>query len=537
MTNKQFYIAAALTFATMTAAAQPQCKIISFDHFGGNGTEVIDRYAGYDIEPDGSFKLHIGTNSTESSSMLTGCAIPIIGGGVFRRYNADYTALLDQRCIPQGTDFRWPTHLVFPQEGGDTILIGQSELSSGDFGIERRNTLGEVVWSKHYGGSSSEGLTRAKKCGDGGFLMIGETLSDDGDVGLDYDGSFGFNGWVLKTDNNGDKLWARVLGSSGEDRISDVIPAADGGCLVIGSTVGTDHDAEGNHGNLDLFAVRLDVDGNTMWHRCYGGSGIDGTWDIKGDRAMEDGSGGYYIASGTASSDGDVATRAPDLDDFWLIHIDSGGDILWENTYGGPNSQWLHVFCRGADGSFWLGGETWGSGGQVAPLYSSEDGWVAHADSLGNFINSRTIGADKTDRIILLAPLPDNSVLAGGHYYITATSSPGTPGFPETSEGDYDIFLARLSPENDLSAQTVTMPDDDWQLYPNPAESMATVRLTIPTATPYSLVVFNLGGRRVFEGRLTTEITIPTAAWSKGIYNIQLTDTKGRSGSKKLTKI
>src|SRR5690606_30217245 len=109
--------------------------------------------------------------------------------------------------------------------------------------------------------------------------------------------------------------------------------------------------------------------------------------------------------------------------DFWLLHVDSGGTLLWENTYGGPGWEMMYDMCRATDGSIWMGGITEGGnipesvvGGDVQFGYGWKDAWVAHVDTAGGLINSCTMGNYGDDYLLVLQPLPNGKVMAGGFY-------------------------------------------------------------------------------------------------------------------------
>src|SRR5690606_38277406 len=96
---------------------------------------------------------------------------------------------------------------------------------------------------------------------------------------------------------------------------------------------------------------------------------------------------------------------------------------------------------RATDGSNWKGGTIDGGdnpgydvGGEVAYGYGWKDAWVAHIDTLGNFINSCTLGNYGNDYLYLVQPLPGGNVLAGGiysHIRADTDTAPASPGFPK----------------------------------------------------------------------------------------------------------
>jgi hypothetical protein len=243
---KQLFILFALSVFIQNSIAQtpiPQCTVLSINHFGGNGDDAISTSPGIITYPDGTFSLTINTGS-DSGNINTNCT----PSWFFQRYNAGGTVVLDETCAPVGTNFQYPAYFVFPQSNGDTILIGQSNDSSGNYGMERRDASGNVLWTKSYGSSGNEGFYSAVPAPDGsGFFINGGSNSSGGDVGLHYGDQFHYDIWIIKVDEDGNLIWSKVIGGTYQDGIEDMVPADDGGLYLFGETNSYDHDMVGNH--------------------------------------------------------------------------------------------------------------------------------------------------------------------------------------------------------------------------------------------------------------------------------------------------
>jgi hypothetical protein len=495
--------------------------------------------------PDGSFTLNMATNSTESASGLrTDClSYHPRGFGLFRHYSADYTSLLDQWCMPIGTIMTGPSIYVFPQPEGDTIIIGTSETMGrgNDVAVERR--LGEdITYSYHYGGGGTEAPVCVVSTPDGGFFVLSGTTSSDGDVGPTHgDDLFSADSWVVKLGADGLIQWSKALGGSGWDALYRIIPSADGGCYLFGATTSNDYDATGNNGQTDLWIVKMDSEGNKEWHKTLGGSYDDGGSADLGVSAISDGGSGFYIATRTRSIDGDVQTRmpmgdGPFNDDIWVLHVDSLANIIWENTFGGDGLQATKALCQATDGSLWVAGYNYGevTDGHISHNYEGTDGWVVHLDTLGNFINQRTIGAYNTQTLDFLHPLPNGDVLSGGPYLSATTDGADrTPGFPNTGEGATDIFLVRLSPEDALSTEAVPRPSISWEVNPNPGSDV--LNIVVPEKQDnYQIAVRTSDGQVIYKNTIRKSSVISCRDWASGTYFITLYH-RGFSDTKKVS--
>jgi hypothetical protein len=168
----------------------------------------------------------------------------------------------------------------------------------------------DTLWTKTVGGDSADISDFVQQTPDGGFIVAGVTFSYGAG-----DGDF----WLIKTDENGDTLWTRIYGGSAWDEPYDLLLTDDGGYLLSGQTLSF------GSGNTDMWLLKTDANGDSLWSRTYGGSGYDGAW-----RADNTSDGGYIVVGSTTS-------YGAGGDDIYLIKIDSDGDSLWSRTFGGPD--------------------------------------------------------------------------------------------------------------------------------------------------------------------------------------------------------
>lgn len=139
-------------------------------------------------------------------------------------------------------------------------------------------------FSKTWGGVKSDFFTAAAVTGDGGYVMAGYSASDDGD----FAGNRGsMDMLVVRTDENGNRIWQKSLGGSGFDAPASLLVTADGGTLIAGQTTSADGDVQGQHGNNDFWLVKLDASGNKVWSKAYGegirrchGDHVDTRWRV-----------------------------------------------------------------------------------------------------------------------------------------------------------------------------------------------------------------------------------------------------------------
>src|SRR5207253_1126853 len=122
----------------------------------------------------------------------------------------------------------------------------------------------------------------------------------DGNVSGNHGGDY--DGWVVKLSANGNLLWQKCYGGSGDDQFFAVTKGSGNTFLASGWTTSNDADVNGNHGGQDGWVIKSNNNGNILWSKCIGGSAYDDIWGINKV------AGNSYVATGsTASNDGDIS--------------------------------------------------------------------------------------------------------------------------------------------------------------------------------------------------------------------------------------
>lgn len=240
-----------------------------------------------------------------------------------------------------------------------------------DYWLSMVNPQGELLWQNAYGGTSDDIPFAFTRCADGGFVLVGKTSSNNGDVSGYHGGSA--DGWVVKVNNAGTMQWQRALGGSRADVLYDVCTTDDGGCVVVGYTSSRDGDVSGGHGtitNEDGWAVKLDNAGNIIWQHALGGSANDHLTSVV---ALSDG--GFMAVGYSWSSDGDVPYSLGGKDG-WVLKLDATGNLVWSMVLGGSADDQFWKVIRTSDGGFLLGGSSTSNDGDATGNHGMEDMWV-----------------------------------------------------------------------------------------------------------------------------------------------------------------
>ena len=216
---------------------------------------------------------------------------------------------------------------------------------------------------------------------------------DNGFIFTGYTNSFGEGNkdvYLVKTDGNGDTLWTRAYGGPGIDGGNSVWETKDHGFIIAGETYSF------GSGNVNAYLIRTNEAGDTLWTCVFGGNGIE-----QGNSVKETSDGGFVITGRTNSfGAGDY--------DFYLIKTNKNGDKTWMQTFGGSGTEEGSSVIQTKDGGFAITGytKTFGEGGT--------DVYLARADANGNQIWTKTFGGKTDDYGMELLETADGGFIIAG---------------------------------------------------------------------------------------------------------------------------
>lgn len=204
---------------------------------------------------------------------------------------------------------------------GGYVFTGYTDSNNGDVTVNhgsydvwvvKINGTGTIQWQSVLGGTSYEFGRSIIPAAGGGYIVAGQTFSNNGDVSGNH-GSDDF--WMLKINETGVLQWQRTYGGTSTDAAYTVSAASDGGYLLGGRTNSVNGNVTGNHGGTDYWLVKTDNTGNMQWQKTYGGSASDNLFaalTLSGDQ--------YIVVGESQSTDGDV-TGNHGAGDFWILEL------------------------------------------------------------------------------------------------------------------------------------------------------------------------------------------------------------------------
>jgi type IX secretion system substrate protein len=353
---------------------------------------------------------------------------------------------------------------IAPCSDGGYIVAGESKSNDGDvsgnhgdedFWVVKLSAVGDIEWQKSLGGSQSDNATSIIQTFDGGFMVVGPTVSTDGDVAC---GPIS-HAWIVKLSPSGSIQWQKCIGDNTHytDAVA-VIQTADSGYMIAGSSDVNDSDIPCNHGNNDFMIVKLSSSGSILWQKCYGGS----LWDDANCMAQTT-DGGFVVAGSTSSNDGDVSGNPGS----WVIKLSPVGALQWQQCYGGYAA---YSVAAATDG------------GSIVSALSNGANWIFKLSASGSMDWQTYVGN------VMEAPAFGSCIMqsSDGNYVFT--------GAIKQDSGYYgNVYVVKFGPNvgvpNVSQAPAISV-------FPNPTTGPFTITLP-PSATPATITITNLLGSTI----------------------------------------
>ncbi len=321
----------------------------------------------------------------------------------------------------------------------------------------------DTIFARCYGGSQNEanGLTGLNNLGyatlsadlgaDSSLYIATYSASTDGFV-TENNGDEDI--WVIKLNSQGDTLWTKVLGGTLTERVGKILALPDGGCVVVGRTFSNDGDFTGaQFGGLnDAFAVRLNANGGIVWNKRFGGTQDDMLYAVALNGT------GFIMVGETGSVDGDLDNSLAGYTCGWIVSVDANGTLLWSKKTNGTvqNADYIQSFwnvAKAADNSGWY---AVGVTGDFADP-DSDDILFTKFDNNGAVVTKTTFGSNKGDGIGGIAVQPNGNIILAGR----AGNATGNQTY---LGGPADAWLLSVSPAGVPIAEKL-LGGTDWEIF------------------------------------------------------------------------
>jgi len=348
---------------------------------------------------------------------------------------------------------------------GGYLIIGHTNSNNGnisfnhggyDAWIIRTDSNGNMIWEKTYGGSQGDGFRRIFPDNVGNYYLLGASESDDGDISNDpYPGSWDF--WIVKIDSTGGIIWDKIIGGNGDETLWTGTATSDGCVVACGWSTSEDGDVSINYGINDIWMVKLSNEGEIMWDFSIGSNLLD-----YGQAIIQTSDGGFLVGgSSLITGGGNLNCESHGLADGVLIKLDSLRNIEWQQCYGGSDYDGITALIE-TSGGYIFGAYVNSNDGDISGWHGGLDFWIVKVDYDSNIIWQNPIGGSRNEAGNFIMQTLDNGIVA----FCTTLSNDGdVSGNHSISEYDADIWVVKLNNEGVLLWQQCIGGIGDEELY------------------------------------------------------------------------
>ncbi|HEY0068146.1 MAG TPA: T9SS type A sorting domain-containing protein, partial [Flavisolibacter sp.] len=269
-----------------------------------------------------------------------------------------------------------------------------------DFYLVKFNSNGTIAWRKAYGGSRLDLLYSMTRTHDGKYILVGSTMSVDGNVSGNHGAAGTEDIWMICVDASGNLLWQKCFGGSAQDVGYSVAETPDHGFLIAGASWSVNGDLQSNKGAADAWLIRTNASGQLLWQKNLGGTGNESFRDI----ALN--SDNTFTVVGTTDSPVAEGHTCKGGRDAWLVRVSDAGTLLWSKGYGGSGHEEAGSIQRIWGNEYLISGCTKSTNGDVSSITGPSDAWMFRVAANGNFVWGKTaggIGEDAATQAIALS--------------------------------------------------------------------------------------------------------------------------------------
>ena len=472
--------------------------------------------------------------TADSGYILTGYTISLDGDVIGYHGAIDFwvvkltnTGSLQWKKALGGSDTDWPFDVCQAPDGGFAVA-GYTQSEDGDVvgnhgdkdaWVIKLSAIGDLEWQKSLGGTGWDEAASIIPTSDGGYIMAGRSNSTDGDAPGNGAGSLDF--WIVKLNSNGTIQWQKKLGGSNFDAAQSIMQTSDGGYLVIGQTESNDGDVSNHQGNVDFWVVKLGKAGDIEWQNAMGGSGLDV------GRHVQETSDGYTVFGYAGSNDGQV-TGHHGLFDFWIVHLNKTGALIWQKILGGSDGDWLYSGALTSDNGYLVAGTTRSFDGDVINPDQGQNVWIVKLNEAGEQIWQKTIGGSKAESCLTIIATSDGGFALAGK----SSSNDGDVTF---NHGKADFWVVKLAPESVSTSDPYTSESSNLEISPNPTHNTLLLKVASEESCLH-VCVTDMLGRPLLQHTITNGGSLDVAALSPGFYMVSATTPSGKVLVGKLRK-
>jgi hypothetical protein len=404
------------------------------------GEDVFDCAYSVEQTPDGGYI----TAGTSGLSEFANSDIMIVK---FDQYgNIQWSKLIDRKNIDVA-------YKIIQTNDGNYAISGLCSNSSSLSGfLIKINQSGDTIWCKEYEYFDWNKKVDVVQSNDGSYALVGTTNP----LGAGMS-----NIHFTKVDESGNEIVSKTFGGSEIDIASSINVTDDQGYIIAGSS-GYDY----------FYIIRTNADGDIIWTQYnYSEPGSKMAFDARQI------SGGDFIITGLTNGPDD------DINQVYLLRVNSSGDILWSKTFEGDEFEIGTAVIQTIDGGFAITGF-----GRDDPEFGSQkemDVFLIKTNELGDTIWTRQYEGPCNDNPYSIQQTPDKGFIICGTNGLSLTN--------------YDAYLIKTDSNGMITPVYIheMLDINEITVVPNPLIEKGTIKIAIKKAGSLNISLYDLSGLKI----------------------------------------
>lgn len=371
---------------------------------------------------------------------------------------------------------------------GNTRSIGAG---SDDIFLVHTDANGDTIFTRSYGTVQTESGLSLIQTSNGDYAICGRQQTFPGGVAQS-------DGFILRTDGNGDLLWSKLYGDTLWEEFESIRELPNGDLVVAGSTVSF------GQGDYDILVVRVNNLGNLISDFAYGGPKTDAAYNLIVNSDLSMVMSGYSEGLGYGHR-----LMGDDSTNIFLMKVQENGALDWMMTYGDGLQDEAYRSAKCSDGGYMISGYT--------TNYTFPD------STQMLFIKTDSLGASGCHEE-LASPIYSSVVIPTANVGFVQAS-----GVNVTNVSTIELTVNTANNDACLFA-TVNQNalNELISVSPNPFTNQ--INLMLKGIIAHSISIYDVNGKMILnkKGIFTNDVSFNTSEFSKGFYVLKIDYDSGQ---------
>ena len=401
------------------------------------------------------------------------------------------------------------------------VSIDKTDANYGSFDIwiVCTDSMGNIKWQNVYGGASSEYFNaRIIRLKNNNYAIGTSSASNvSGDKTEDCRGSNDY--WAFSIDSLGNKLWDKTFGGSSSDRFCDMVQVSDEELVILGtssSPISGDKTEDKISEGRDVWVVKYNYISNTIvWDKTIGSEEDE----LPYVRAAFDGNNIYCMATTISGISGTQTVAGFGDRDLWLNKMDTAGNVVLQKIYGGSGRDQIASITVDEKNNLLIGATSNSPiSGNKTGTSITNDYWFLNIKTDGSIIWDKTILGNKDELLGDILYNGGNNFIAIGGSNSNASGDKTENARNNNGEQYSDAWIIELSSNVGINSNITNY--KNIEIFPNP--STGTIIIKNDNSIIETIRIYNIQGKEIIiKSVQQIEYKLDVSSLSAGVYIVQ----------------